>query len=78
MLGPVQLTMYNCALCLTLTNHTTAQHAEAEAALLQCRECERPVKDPEDRLCPACFSEELGERLSELASYYYPEEGGQG
>ena len=63
-----------CSLCGIRTNHTTAQHEQAEAELLMCRECERPVRDPDDKLCPACMSE----ALSEMASYYYPEDGGQG
>ena len=58
--------MDNCAECGTLTNHSTAQHLDAQRVM--CRECDAVEVHDEDRLCPEC--------LSEQASYYEPDEGG--
>ena len=59
-----------CARCWGWTNHTTVQHELAED---RCAEpgCDRPVEDgDESRRCRSCQAE----YLSELASYYVPDE----
>jgi len=56
----------HCRECGGMTNHTTQQHQDAER--IMCRECgDVEVKD-EGMRC--------GECLSEMASYYEPDEGG--
>ena len=63
----------SCAECGTLTNHTTAQHEEAQMEQSMCIECGVTPKmddDPDTRLCAGC-------RTSELMAYYTPDEGGQ-
>ena len=59
-----------CASCGTLTNHTTAQHEQAQMEQSMCVECGAAPKmddDPDTRVCMGCW-------LSEQASYY--DEGG--
>jgi hypothetical protein len=55
----------NCALCGTLTNHTTTQHEAALEDTLRCPECGELTKD----------GEYCGECLSQRAEYYIPDEG---
>ena len=57
----------HCAECGGRSNHTTAQHEQA--ARVMCRECDEVEVKDEDRVCP--------EGLSEQASYFTPDEGGQ-
>jgi len=56
-----------CAECGILTNHTTAQHEQATQVM--CRECDVVEVHDEDWLCAEC--------LSQQASYYEPDEGGE-
>lgn len=57
-----------CGVCGGDTNHTTAQHEDA--GRVWCRSCLEVSVHDEDDLCPEC--------LSEQASYYMPDEGGNG
>ncbi len=43
---------------------------ETELRRESCEECGNALRDPDDRLCPACHSE----MLSEMASYYTPDQ----
>jgi hypothetical protein len=58
----------NCAICGCLSNHTTLMHMEADR--LMCRNCDQVEVHDDDGLCAEC--------LSELASSYVPDEGGNG
>lgn len=70
----------SCAICHTLTNHTTAQHEQVCMEQLLCVECglAHGWDDPGARLCRACMASE-SEYLSEQAQHYTPDEreGGQ-
>jgi hypothetical protein len=59
----------NCAHCLDpSSNHTTAQHEQAERVM--CYSCQENVVKDEEKMCPEC--------LSDMAQYYVPDEGGNG
>ena len=69
----------NCALCGTLTNHTTVQHEQAE--IRECTWCGEPLKDgdefdgdPESTMHQTCAYEWRDDAYDRMSK----DEGGQG